>query len=90
MKCNTECVVVGKSYAGQVVIESTQWLFYARTMFVHAVYASSTKDSDVIGLSGLARVCEAASPVPVVAIGGIQVRRGEASQEAFPVMAVGH
>ncbi|KAF5829310.1 Phosphomethylpyrimidine kinase-domain-containing protein [Dunaliella salina] len=37
-----------------------------------AVYASSTKDSGVIGLPGLAKVCTAAAPVPVVAIGGIQ------------------
>eukprot|EP00967_Tisochrysis_lutea_P155001 scaffold309163_cov17-Tisochrysis_lutea.AAC.1 len=36
------------------------------------VYASSTKDSGVIGLPGLAEVCAAAAPVPVVAIGGIQ------------------
>lgn len=38
-----------------------------------AVYASSTKDSDVIGVDGLARVCRVAAPMPVVAIGGIQV-----------------
>ena len=28
----------------------------------------------MIGLAGLAAVCEAAAPVPVVAIGGIQTR----------------
>jgi thiamine-phosphate diphosphorylase len=35
-----------------------------------AVVATSTKDSSVIGLEGLRKVCDT-SPVPVVAIGGV-------------------
>ncbi|GLC44016.1 hypothetical protein PLESTB_000220200 [Pleodorina starrii] len=36
-----------------------------------AVVPTGTKDTDVIGLAGLAAVCEAAAPLPVVAIGGV-------------------
>ncbi|GIL79240.1 hypothetical protein Vretifemale_8627 [Volvox reticuliferus] len=36
-----------------------------------AVLPTGTKDTDVIGLEGLAAVCEAAAPLPVVSIGGI-------------------
>lgn len=37
----------------------------------NAVYPTSTKDADVIGLDGLAHMCRT-SGVPVVAIGGIK------------------
>ncbi|GIL58091.1 hypothetical protein Vafri_12939 [Volvox africanus] len=36
-----------------------------------AVLPTGTKDTDVIGLEGLAAVCEAAAPLPVVSIGGV-------------------
>lgn len=36
-----------------------------------AVFPTSTKDSGVIGLEGLATVCSEAGDVPVVAIGGV-------------------
>lgn len=36
-----------------------------------AVYPTSTKDSSCIGLSGLAAVCAAVAPTPVVGIGGV-------------------
>lgn len=42
-----------------------------------AVYATGTKDSSVIGVQGLAAVCKAAAPVPVVAIGGVGLTNAE-------------
>ena len=36
-----------------------------------AAYATATKSSSVIGLNGVAAVCEAIAPAPVVGIGGI-------------------
>ena len=50
------------------------------------MYSSNTKDSSVVGLRGLAAVCEAVSPVPVVAIGGISK---ENAKEALSAGAVG-
>jgi thiamine-phosphate pyrophosphorylase len=52
----------------------------------YAVYASNTKDSSVVGPQGLAAVCQAVSPVPVVAIGGIT---RDNAQEAVAAGAAG-
>jgi thiamine-phosphate pyrophosphorylase len=46
-----------------------------------AVYPTSTKDSSVIGLGGLAAVC-AAVDIPVVSIGGVGAGNSAATIEA--------